>query len=173
MTTSNDVLFSCVNSLNASVDLLNNSLRSLEDTTKNVPRLKRVLRTHKVFGLVPELDLEHANKTIHEELQPQINDLNTKVVTEINRLRRKKVNLTNKIELQRVRLQSIGSKNDYNGVKGISGKRIAKGDLDELKLARLKLLQNKKERLRYSLSRMKLQDKRARLSMIPSLPPDN
>lgn len=147
----------------------------MDNATKEIPRLKKVLATNKVFGLVPELDLESAKRNIQNEVQPQVDALVLKIEKELNKLKRKKTNLASKVDLQQVRLENAAKSNrdSLSGIKGILASRIAKGDIDEQKLARLKLLQNKKERLKYSLSRLNLQDKKARLSMIPSLPPQN
>lgn len=166
-------LSNCISSLSASVALLNDSLKTIDNATKDIPRLKKVLSTNKVFGLVPELDLESAKRNIQNEVQPQINALVLKIEKELSKLKRKKTNLASKVDLQQVRLENAAKSNrdSLSGIKGITANRISKGDIDELKLARLKLLQNKKERLKYSLSRLNLQDKRARLSTIPSLPP--
>ncbi|ODV67808.1 hypothetical protein HYPBUDRAFT_148114 [Hyphopichia burtonii NRRL Y-1933] len=163
----NETLESCVESLKGSVEFLEVSLKRLDEVTRDVPRLKRVLTTDKVFGLVPELDLENAKKKLQHETHPQINIMVEKIEREISRLTRRKNNLTGKIELQRIRIDGA-RKNTSNDME--IG-RVVKGDINEHKLTRLKLLQNKKERLKYSLSRLNLQDKKNRLSMIPSLPP--
>lgn len=165
-------LSNCINSLSASVALLDDSLRAIDNATNDIPRLKKVLSTNKVFGLVPELDLESAKRNIQNEVQPQVDALVLKIEKELNKLKRKKTNLASKVDLQQVRLENAAksSRDSFSGIKGISASQISKGEIDELKLARLKLLQNKKERLKYSLSRLNLQDKKARLSTIPSLP---
>lgn len=151
--------------LESSLDLLDSSLRSLDSATRNVPRLKKILHTQKVFGLVPELDLESAKRNFETETHPQISYLVDKIEKEVARLKRKKIGLESKLELQHVRLQSAEN-NARDSLRGRGPKNV-----DPQKIARLKLLQNKKERLKYSLSRMNLQNTRARLSVIPSLPP--
>lgn len=169
MASCNDLLTNCVGSLQSSIGLLNNSLTLIEDTTKNVPRLESMLTTKKVFGLVPQLDLDHATKTLQDDLQPQIGVLRSKIDQEINRLSRKKTQLNNKIALQKVRLESVKA-NDHL----VNKKRLSAGNISDEKIHRLRLLQNKKNRLKYSLSRVKLQGNKDRLSMgmSPSLPPD-
>lgn len=148
--------------LESSVRLLDSSIKSLDKATRDVPRLKKVLDTQKVFGLVPELDLESAKKHLKMETHPQITYLMGKVEKELARLRRKKASLESKLQLQQVRLETA-EKN------GRDPRTTRHGD--DQKLARLKLLQNKKERLMYSLSRLNLQSTRARLSVVPHLPP--
>lgn len=168
-------LSNCISSFNASILLLKDSVDTLNDATKDVHRLKGVLATRKVFGLVPEMDLENAKRSVQNEIKPQMKAITAKIENEVSRLRRKKTNLVSKVDLQQVRLENAAkrSKESPTELKGLSASRISKGDIDELKLARLMLLQHKKDRLKYSLSRLNLQDKKARLSMIPILPPHN
>lgn len=162
-------LASCVESLSASVNLLDESFKTLDEAAHDLSRLQKVLSISKVFGLVPELDLENAKQNVRKEVEPQISNIITKVQNEVSKLERKKMNLVSKVDLQQVRLETFqGSSRDSIG-RGVTFRgRVVKGSGDELKVARLKLLQNKKERLKYSLSRLNLQQ---RLSMIPSLPP--
>ena len=64
-------LESCVNSLSASVELLEDALLALDEATHDVPRIKTVMTTNKVFGLVPSIDLENAKRDIHTEIKPR------------------------------------------------------------------------------------------------------
>lgn len=154
---SNDILVDCVECLKRSVSLLNDSLEILDETTKNVPRLKKVLKTRKVFGLVPDVDLDHASKTLIEELQPQIQSLSNKMVGEMSKLRKKRDGLARKIELQHLRLESIEKSKELS----IRGNQILNSaNLDAVKLERYKILKDKRERMNYSLSRRLLQLKR-------------
>lgn len=156
------------------MDLLDDTLGILDDSTRDISRLRRVLSTNKVFGLVPEMDLENAITSMKDEVKPQLNAMIRKIESELNKLKRKNSSLAGKVNLQQVRLENATkSSQDMPDVLRVLGRRIEKGVIDENKLSRLKFIQNKKERLKYSLSRMNLQDKRARLSMIPSLPPQD
>lgn len=163
----NSPLYTSSKILESSLGVLDSSLKSLDSATRHVPRLKKILHTQKVFGLVPEVDLESAKRNFETETHPQISYLVDKIEKEVTRLRRKKVGLDSKLELQQVRLQSA----ENNQRESLTRGRGMAKNADVHKLARLKLLQNKKERLKYSLSRMNLQNTRARLSVIPSLPP--
>lgn len=151
--------------LENSVVLLETSIESLDKATSDMPRLTKILSTQKVFGLVPELDLESAKRNLETESHPQVTYLVDKIKNEVARLKRKKQTLESKLELQEIRLQTAerSSRDSFTG-------RIMKNS-NPLKLARLQLLQNKKDRLKYSLSSVNLQNTRNRLSMIPSLPP--
>lgn len=160
----NSPLYASSKILESLVALLDSSIKSLDRATRDTPRLMKVLHTQKVFGLVPELDLESAKRSLESETHPQISYLIGRIEKEVARLRRKKASLESKLELQQVRLRSSER-------PPASARAAVAKTADPQKLAKLKLLQNKKERLRYSLSRVNLQTTRARLSMIPSLPP--
>lgn len=171
------ILKECSKSLKASTDMLQLTLDNLDDATKDVPRLKIVLNTEKVFGVVPELDLENAKINLQNKIHPQINFMISKIENELAKLRRRKANLASKADLQKVRLDSaIKSYNDLHknsNNKTISTAQIAKYNIPEAKLAKLKFLQDKKSRLKFSLSRFKIQDQQAKLGQTVSLPPPN
>lgn len=163
-------LSNCVSSISASVSLLDDSIKTLDEAANDLARLKKVLSIKKVFGLVPELDLENAKLNIKLEVQPQIGNVLSRIRRELNVLELKKMNLIGKIDLQEQRLDSArGGRGSVGKLKKIT----YTGNISDEKLTRLKLLQNKKDRLKYSLSRQKLQSQRARLSKIPSLQPEN
>lgn len=134
------------------VDLLGSSLASLEQATKDIPRLKQVLDTQKVFGLVPELDLKNAQARLENETHPQITYLLEKLQKEVARLQRKKMSLESDFNLRKVRLDMVG--------KGVDGEK-------EAKYEKLRMLRTKRDRLKYSLSRQRLHNYR----QIPLLPP--
>lgn len=145
-----DYLLSCVSSLRKSTELLDKSINLVDETTKDVPRLKKILRTENVFGLISEQDLNHSIKTVQNELQPKVDILATRYEQELIQLRNKRNNLKNKIELQKVRLQNI-NKGDKN--------------INDDKLLRINFLQNKKNRLEFLLSKYQLQDQQERISL--------
>ena len=148
-------LSNCVSSLSASVALLNESCNTLDEAVADISRLKKVLSITKVFGLVPELDLENAKKNVRHEVGPKMERSLFQIRNELGKLERKRMNLISKADLQRVRLETFGANpRDLMVTKSV----------DESKLTRLRVLQNKKDRLKYSLSRMNLQ---LRLSTIP------
>lgn len=157
--------------LESSIDLLNSSISSLEYATRDVPRIKAVLNTQKVFGLVPELDLESAKRQVQTETHNEIKNMMDKLEKELERMKRKKAGLENKFKLQQVRLETAEKNGRESFTTTLQG-GVHK-NAEELKIARLRLLQNKKERLKYSLSRLNLQDTKARMSIIPSLRPQS
>lgn len=137
------------------VDLLGSSLETLEQATRDIPRLKQVLDTQKVFGLVPERDLQNAQARLKNETHPQITFLLEKLQKEVSRLQRKKMSLESDFNLRKVRLDSMLAKE--------SGEDLER----EAKYERLRMLRTKKDRLKYSLSRQRLHNYR----LIPLLPP--
>lgn len=151
-------LHSSTQALENCSEILAQSRALLDRAIRDIPRLKKVLHTQKVYGLVPQLDVNAAKAGLHTETPQELKALLQHMEQEVARLRRRKVSLESKFELQKVRLETALPPKP-------------RGRPDELKLARLRLLQNKKDRLNYSLSRMKLQNTRSRLSFIPSLPP--
>lgn len=148
--------------LSESVALLESSVDTLDDATRNVPRLKKILKLDKIFGLVPESDLIMAKTHLHNEVHPRINALVTKVDRELAKLARKKTNLATKVELLQVRLESSDKRSREPS-------KVSKSD--DAKRERLNMLRTKRERIEYLLLRHNLQDRKARLSLIPSLPP--
>ena len=100
-------LYTSVHILDSSVELLNSSIRSLEYATRDVKRIKTVLNTQKVFGVVPELDLESAKRQVQSETNTQVSTLMGKLEKELERLRRKKAGLENNFKHQQVRLETI------------------------------------------------------------------
>lgn len=155
-------LQSSISRLSESVALLDRSVDTLEEATRNVPRLKKILKTEKIFGLVPESDLASAKTHLHNEVHPQISALITKVDREVGKVVRKKTNLATKVELLQVRLESSDKRSREPS-------KVSKSD--DAKRERLNMLRTKRERIEYLLLRHNLQERKARLSLIPSLPP--
>lgn len=148
-------LYTCARIFEDSVDLLGSSLASLERATRDTPRLKQVLDTQKVFGLVPERDIQNAQARLKSETHPQITYLLEKLEKEVARLRRKKASLESDFNLRKVRLESVLRKDSVESLE------------QEAKYERLRMFRTKRDRLKYSLSRQRLQKYR----QIPLLPP--
>lgn len=169
-------LSNCVSLLNASVSLLDESIRTLDDAANDLSRLKKVLTINKIYGLVPDLDLENAKQNIKNEVQPHIGEVILRVKKELNHLERRKLNLMGKRDLQKGRLDSAlaatGNGKVITGSNSTDVRIVYNGQVSEEKLNRLNVLQNKRDRLKYSLSRQNLQRTRTRLSVIPKLHPD-
>lgn len=150
-------LESCVSSLSASVELLDDALLALDEATHDVRRIKTVMTTNKVFGLVPSVDLENAKRDIHTEIKPRVQAMVELAGKRLEEARREHLNLAKKAALQQMRLR------DVDGVAAREREPMRVLHQDAEKLARLRLLQDKKDRLRQSLSRLQLQERRNRI----------
>lgn len=144
-------LGSCVSSLSASVELLDDALVVLDECTHDVERTSTVLSTHKVFALVPQIDLENAKRDIHTEIKPRVRAMVDMAESRLHEARREHLNLAKKAALQQMRLRDV------------DGGQVRVTHQDAEKLARLRLLQDKKDRLRQSLTRLQLQERRSRM----------
>lgn len=159
-------LSTCSRVLDRSTSALQSSNELLQLAIKDVARLRKVLNIQKVFGVVPERDIEAAKECAKTSSHPQIKELRERIYRDLDRLKRKREILKNKSELQKVRLHTA----EKNAVdSGNDSPAVAQAS--EPQIARLKLLRNKKDRLKYTLSRLKLQQTRTKLSAIPALPP--
>lgn len=137
----NMLLESSARLLESLVDTLGLALHTLEQATTDVPRLKRVLDTEKVFAVVPQSDMEAAKACLRQQTHPQIAFLVEKLEKEVARLARRKALLQLDYDLRKVRAE-----------------RTTAG-ASPTDLATLQMLRTKKERLRYLLLRRRLQAK--------------
>lgn len=151
----------CISSLSSSVSLLNNSLSSLDTLTNDFGRLPLILDQSKIFTLVPEHDLNTAKKNLVYEIEPKIHKLVEMIQAKLAKLERKNSNLVSKIQLNEVRINNF--RNDSN-------KHQPEEDLEiegtEEELEQLRQLKLKKDRLKYKISSINLQNRKARLSMV-------
>ncbi|KAK9479755.1 DASH complex, subunit Spc19 [Lipomyces japonicus] len=133
----------CVSSLRASTELLGSSIASLDSGVNDFPRMKSVLKADRVFEVVPESEVNAVKASLAGEVEPQIIDLLRRAETAISRLERRHKNLVSKAELQEVRLQRQPA--------------AITTDASELQnLETWRKLQQRRQRLEYSLSRLNL-----------------
>lgn len=162
-------LNNCIGLLQESVGLLESSNDILHKTTADIPRIRNILLTKRVFGLVPETDLVDAKQSFREETSPKLEHILAKIEANTTKLQKRKTSLQNRYNLQQVRLQAGRSSKD-----SLSFLVSKYGDNDS-KVMKLKLLRNKKERLKYSLSRIHLQrnkkESKGHLGNVPELSP--
>lgn len=149
-----------MNNLDKSVDLIRDSVLTLDSTVKNLQEttkysrnLQKILQTSRVFDLVAEADLINAKQSFKKSINPEIELIVNQIESKVSKLRKQKVSLDNKFKLNEVRLSSTSS----NVV------------LDNPKQAQLKQLRIRKLRLQQSLA-----NAQKRSSFIPNLShPDN
>lgn len=151
----NQSLENSVASLGSTLSLLRSTNENLETGIRDFARLKTNLKTNKVFDIVTETDINNAKAEIAQETEPQIRMLLERAEVELQRLERKKRSLTSKAQLQQVRLEQHTNTRRPN----TSDQQMAQ------QLERLKELQQKKDRLQYSLSRLNLKGRKVRMSM--------
>ncbi|CAN6598398.1 DASH complex subunit Spc19p [Trichomonascus vanleenenianus] len=144
-------LSNSVNSLNSALSILQSSNENLNQV-QDFGRLPTVLKTNKVFDIVTESEINEGKRELAAETEPQVMALLRKAEQEIARLERKERSLSSKAELQRIRLEQVSNVTNVGS------------DLQE-RIERLRMLQREKERLSYSLSRLNLKQRKARMSM--------
>jgi len=148
-------------SLNSTLSLLRGTNQNLKDGTKDFARLRTILQTNKVFDIVTETDIAEAKVDVAKETEPQILALIEKINVELSRMERKQRSLTSKAQLQSVRLEQTVKPRQDTSIKNSTTVDVGIAE----QLDKLKQLQQKKERLAYSLSRINLKKRKVRMSM--------
>ncbi|KAK9452389.1 DASH complex subunit Spc19 [Limtongia smithiae] len=95
----------CVSSLRMSVDLLGSSISALDSGVSDLARIKTVLKTDRVFEVVPESDVNALKDNLAGEIEPMLIDLLKQADAAISKLERRERSLVAKAQLQEVRLQ--------------------------------------------------------------------
>jgi DASH complex subunit SPC19 len=147
-----------VSSLSSSLRLLQSSISILDEGVSDFPRLCRVLSTQQHFELLPEPQLREAQQSLADEIAPAISQLLSTAENHVNQLGRKEESLKARYELLEGRLSrdkrgsSFGGSEEKRNGGGV-------GVLSDEKLREMKRLQQKKERLQYTIERLELQSK--------------
>jgi DASH complex subunit SPC19 len=177
----NNSLAGCVASLKSSMSLLDSSISILDSGVHDFPRLGKVLQTTRVcrksrhiptaytwglilltnvpqhFELVAESSLLTAQKSLQDEIRPEVEHLLRRVDAYLGKLERREQSLIAKCELQEGRLSQQGraSSSRKPTAKSDPGRRttLFPGGNAE----RLRALRQKKERLGYAVDRLNLQ----------------
>ncbi|KAI9779829.1 MAG: hypothetical protein M1839_007142 [Geoglossum umbratile] len=166
----NNSLAGCVASLKSSMSLLDSSINILHSGVHDFPRLGKVLQTTRHFELVAESSLLTAQKSLQDEIRPEVEHLLRRVDAYLGKLERREQSLIAKCELQEGRLSQQGR------TPSSSRKSKAKSDSDRRTILfsggnaeRLRALRQKKERLGYAVDRLNLQaqqkERQLRMSM--------
>ncbi|TQS38895.1 hypothetical protein Golomagni_00591 [Golovinomyces magnicellulatus] len=162
-------LSSSVASLRASISLLDSSISILAKGTADFPRLKTVLASTRHYELTPSSTLIAAQKSLAAEIKPAITTLLSRAETYIAKLERKQQSLQARSELLGGRLEGIRISSTSRKVNCSDDISIAARSYDHSKktrsnnndnegrLAHLKALKQKKERLSYTIERLVLQ----------------
>ena len=155
-------LSSSVSSLQSSLTLLSSSISTLEAGVSDFPRLRRVLGSTTHFELLPEPTLRAAQQALHDEIGPSITQLINVAGQYIEKLGRREESLRARSELIEGRLSGGGrrSRGSSFGQLGNARPTTKKGagDADNAaRIADMKKLRQRKERLQYAVDRLELQ----------------
>lgn len=137
-------LYSGARILENATDILNSSLATLENATRDSTRLKKILKTEKVFGLVPDKDLRSAKESMKADVHPQLQYLLEKLEKQVGKLKKEQRLLQSKERLERAEQEKehrLSTRPIHNP--------------DPFKVGRLKFLQQKKKRLEQVLAERK------------------
>jgi hypothetical protein len=127
----------------------------LDSQTGDFSRLGKILDQNRIFTLIPEHDIQSVKKNLVDEIEPKILKLVELIKMRISKLDRKSSSLESKIQLNSVRINNF--RNDSTEVEIVGSQE----ELDQLRQLKLK-----KDRLKYRLSSIKLQNRKLRLSMV-------
>ncbi|KAI3403921.2 SPC19 [Candida oxycetoniae] len=145
-------LENCSRSLRESIQLLKDCSNDLEEKTLDSKRMIQVLSTKKVFGLIPEFDLDDAKQSYRSTITPQLDEQVHKLEEELQILVLKRKSLASKLKLTKTRL------NNYQ--RGMQSSDVDleifvnNKNYDESSVRKLQMLRNKKKRLQYTLNRV-------------------
>lgn len=91
-------LDSCSQSLHATSTSLNNAIQTLQQGTYDFPRLQSVITTKRCFELVAEADVRKAQRSLADEIEPQIKELIARAESGLNELKTKEKTLAQRAE---------------------------------------------------------------------------
>lgn len=149
-----------VSSLRSSLALLDSSISILDEGVSDFPRLCKVLQTQQHFELLPEPELREAQQSLVDEIAPAISQLLSVAENYVNQLGRKEESLKARYELLEGRLNHHRRGSSFGGETRTAKTNTAQGlSLSKDKMAEMKRLQQKKERLQYAIERLELQSK--------------
>ncbi|KZZ86866.1 DASH complex, subunit Spc19 [Ascosphaera apis ARSEF 7405] len=149
-------LAASVSSLQSSLQLLDSSIAILDEGVSDFPRMAKVLQTRRHFELLPEPTLHDAQKAIMDEIAPSIAHLLNITENHIEKMARREEALRAKSKLQQGRL-SHDTGPTYQQRQLVKQKATIAADPG--KIAELRRLQQKRERLQYTVERLELQRK--------------
>ena len=160
-----------VSSLRSSLALLDSSISILDEGVSDFPRLCKVLQTQQHFELLPEPELRDAQQSLVDEIAPAISQLLATAENYVNQLGRKEESLKARYELLEGRLNHARRGSSFGGENA----RLKKADtgegvpLSKDRMVEMKLLQNKKERLQYTIEQLELETKQRQRELRKSM----
>ncbi|QKX56533.1 uncharacterized protein TRUGW13939_03638 [Talaromyces rugulosus] len=159
-----DSLASSVASLRSSIHLLDSSIDILDSGVNDFPRLTKVLQTTRHFELLPEPTLQEAQQALLDEISPSIAHLLSVASNHVERLARREDSLKAKCELQEGRMsdkQRSSAANRAGSASAVRPDPSASSSTSDAsaKAIQLRRLVQKKERLKYAVDRLELQNR--------------
>jgi hypothetical protein len=120
------------------VVLVDSCLKTLQDSTKNVGKFKKTIYANTVFDLISETDLTNAKSSFKAANTPKLEGLISGIHLKVVKLKKQKVHLSNKYNLNHLRLT--------NDSRPSSGQNARLSTLNDLRI--------KKERMKQSLEKL-------------------
>ncbi|CRG85689.1 DASH complex subunit SPC19 [Talaromyces islandicus] len=155
-----DSLASSVTSLRSSLQLLDSSIDILDSGVNDFPRLTKVLQTTRHFELLPEPTLQEAQQALVDEISPSIAHLLSVASNHVERLARREDSLKAKCELQEGRMSDKQRSSAASRAGSAAGRPDNNSASDaSAKAIQLRRLVQKKERLKYAVDRLELQNR--------------
>lgn len=150
-----------VSSLRSSLSLLDSSIAILDEGVSDLPRLCKVLQRQQHFELLPEPTLRAAQQSLVDELAPAIEQLISTAEAYVDQLGRKEESLKARYELLEGRMSGSKRTSSLSGNANLTKKAGPNRNtgLSEMKMLEAKRLQQRKERLQYTIERLELQTK--------------
>ncbi|KAL4808830.1 DASH complex subunit Spc19 [Aspergillus unguis] len=150
-------LASSVASLQSSLELVDDSISTLDSGVSDFPRMSKVLQTTRHFELLPEPTIREAQQALLDEITPSIAHLLTLASNHVEKLSRREQGLRAKCELQEGRLASSENRQGSSRGKSVSRASAGDGSGSAAKALEYRRLVQKKERLKYAVERLELQ----------------
>ena len=138
-----------VESLEDTIVILRNSVAKLEKNSQSNNHLTQtMLKSKRVFELVPEYDVQEAKLDLIEEVEPLVKTLEDKLEKSMVRMKREADTLQQTYELNKLRLNKDVI---HRGDNDISMDVVVMASSTNEELEELKMLKAKKERLQHRL----------------------
>ncbi|KAL5611408.1 hypothetical protein BROUX41_000980 [Berkeleyomyces rouxiae] len=148
----------CVSSLRSALNYLDSSVNALEGGVSDFPRMITVLKTVRHYELIPQPTLAAAEASLRDEIGPSINTLLERAERQIDRQERRIETLKARAELQQGRLSSAQDPYGTSSAAAVvEKKRNTMRRLEGEAKLRARVLQQRKEALKYSVERLELE----------------
>ncbi|CCX04934.1 DASH complex subunit Spc19 [Pyronema domesticum] len=149
MSSSNNSLALCVQSLQKCTSLLDSSIDIIDNGVRDFPRTAKVIQVSRYFECISEPALFEAQTALHDEIGPEVEHLLKRAEDYITKLDRREKGLISKAELQEGRIRQY--QRDKPAPMPIDD------DGKQERQEKMKALKIKRERLQHTIDRLSLQ----------------